>query len=109
MCLHRFIAVSIPPPQIFETLAQLLASKLVPFSESQRSTVIDPKDGLLYDSLDVILCAAEHFPREIAKDCLHQLDVLCKVIMSQRRHAEVQELAVDLINRTRPAARAFPP
>jgi hypothetical protein len=95
------------PPQILETLAQLLTSNLVPFAESECSTMIDPKDGLLYDSLDVILSAGEHFPREIAEDCLPQLDVLAAVIMSKHRHAEVQELAADLINRTRPPAKAL--
>jgi adenosylmethionine-8-amino-7-oxononanoate aminotransferase len=92
-----------------EALTQLLASKLVPFAESERDHAIDPDDGLLYDALDAILSAAEHSPREIAQDCLAQLDALAAVIMSPHRHAEAQELAADLINRTRPPVQAVPP
>jgi hypothetical protein len=97
------------PPQIFSTLAELLTSHLVPFAESARGAALDPKDGVLYDSLNVILSAAERFPEVIATDCLPQLDVLAALIMSPHRHAEVQELAADLINRTRPATRALQP
>lgn len=84
--------------KMLDTLAQCFSSKLVPFAETKQGRMLDPKDTLLYDSMDALLCAAEHFPKQISLICVNHLDAFASLIISRECHIESQELAADLIN-----------
>ena len=127
---HRGLGSASPrlgprPVQVFDNLFTYLSDNVTLWAPSESAKALDPDDGLLYSTLDVLLSASDSLPVPLAEACVEHLHSLARtshaapdrhvgarcshltpppstqvdIVMSTDLHPEAQELSADLINR----------
>ncbi|EOD13974.1 hypothetical protein EMIHUDRAFT_459473, partial [Emiliania huxleyi CCMP1516] len=110
--------------KVFDNLFTYLSDNVTLWAPSESAKALDPDDGLLYSTLDVLLSASDSLPVPLAEACVEHLHSLARtshaapdrhvgarcshltpppstqvdIVMSTDLHPEAQELSADLIN-----------